>query len=137
LIITIDDIIYPPYHQWLHDVSEWLIKDWGLDRIFSEKVAVLLLYNILEGNLVGVTSGFRSQARQRELRDLWDAGMREGLRSRPSLTSLHTITRFGSPNSNAIDMNFQNEERAGFLAPFFGLKWGGNFKNPDNIHFFT
>jgi hypothetical protein len=127
----------PSLKEWLSQMNSFLEEKWGLSDSLAEKIALLLLYSHFYQNPGTITSGFRDPEKQKRLRELWDAGNREGLRARPAVNSLHTLTGwFGSPDASAVDVVFPDQNLAGQIAPFFGLKWGGNFSSRDDVHFF-
>lgn len=76
-----------------------------------------------------IVSGRRSEARQRELRERWDRGDRAGLVTRPALYSNHTRgTAWDVERGRGLDMMAR-------LAPYAGVRWGGDFATPDPVHF--
>ena len=138
-IIKFTDIKNQPFKNWIIKVRDWLEDSWGLSDDLAERVSVLLLYASLNGISWDVVSGFRDPERQRELQLLWDRGIRTGLVTRPATNSKHsTESWLGRPAAEAVDLSSTatNLDILGSWAPFFGLKWGGNFRNPDPVHFF-
>lgn len=76
-----------------------------------------------------IVSGRRSAARQRELQRQWDRGNRAGLKVRPASSSAHTRGEaFDVEETSALATMAQ-------LAPYSGLRWGGNFREYDPVHF--
>lgn len=76
-----------------------------------------------------IVSGKRDAEYQKELRARWDRGDRAGLVVRPALDSHHT-------RGEAFDLRrVAGLATLGWLAPHAGLRWGGNFKEPDPVHF--
>lgn len=76
-----------------------------------------------------IVSGRRSEARQRELRAAWDRGDRAGLVARPALYSNHTRGEaFDLARGPGLDFFIH-------AAPYVGLRWGGNFREADPVHF--
>jgi len=132
------DIKNPQYLNWLDQAIPWLREKWGLNKKFSIKVGLFLLVNAILGNPGNVSSGFRDPKRQAQLRNAWDRGDRVGLVVRPALNSKHsTITSIlGNPDAKAIDITFPYQEYAGSISGLFGLKWGGNFRSKDLVHFY-
>lgn len=89
-----------------------------------------------------IVSGYRSPARQRELRARWDRGDRRGLVYRPAAVSRHSTGR-------ALDIGWIIDGRpvpvrgipvsawtylAALMAPY-GVVWGGQWNPPDLPHF--
>ncbi len=116
----------------------------GVDANLAWAVQALddALNSAAPGLGVVVTSGYRSPARQRELRSQWDRGDRAGLTSRPADSSRHTSGR-------AVDLAFRYQGRtvpvhltprsyfqaaADFMAPA-GVRWGGYWRTPSPNHF--
>jgi len=136
-VITISDIPEGIYRDWLLRAADFLETNWGLNRVFGLKMALLILYSHFAGNEAILVSGFRSPDRQKALQKQWDSGNRSGLVARPATNSLHSVVTFGKPDAHALDISFSNKDLAGSYAPVFGLKWGGNFKSVDKPHFYV
>jgi len=136
-MITKSSIKNPEILAWLDSVEAYLDEKWGLNADFAIKLSMLLLYSSFFGNSWDVISGFRDPEKQKNMRARWDAGDRSGLAYRPALTSKHSETSWiGKSDAIAADVKFSDQNYAGFLAKYFGLKWGGNFKRPDPNHFY-
>ena len=137
-MITYNQIKQPEYKKWLTEYKAYLVENWGLNSDLAEKVAVFLLYAYFYGLNWTINSGFRDPEYQKELQKRWDAGNRTGIVARPATNSLHSVTGWLSkPDSHAIDLKFNDQNLAGQLSPFFGLKWGGNFNSRDPVHFYV
>jgi len=122
--------------EWLGQVSQVLIDEWGLNKVFAGKIATLYYWSQYYGISFNVTSGWRDPARQAALQKRWDRGDRSGLIVRPATTSKHCNTRFGKPDSLAVDIDSSNLQQLGAWAvKYLGLRWGGNFKSYDPVHF--
>lgn len=78
-----------------------------------------------------ITSGARSNARNRQLQQRWDRGDRAGLSVRPADDTAHS-TGDGFDLGGAPPYTLQVY---GYWAPYVGLRWGGTFRDPDKIHF--
>lgn len=122
--------------KWLSDVADFLRKQWGLDSSFSSKVSLFYAYLLQYGLNPVITSGYRSGEYQEELRRRWESGDRS-IVVEPAKTSKHSITKWGAPASQAIDISTNNPELAARIAVAVGLKAGYYFKNPDRVHFYT
>jgi hypothetical protein len=135
LIITYQKLENTQYGEWLEHMSDYLQDNWGLQKEFSQKMAVFILYNYMYGNpVVKYSSGYRDPDKQKELLRRWNEGDREGLAFKPAVNSKHTMEGwFGTPASQALDMRFKDQNLAGRLAPYFGIRWGGSFG--DDVHF--
>ena len=120
--------------EWLDDVSNVLRKQWGLDNAFSNKAAMLYSYFLQYGLNPVITSGFRSPAYQEELRKRWESGDRSVV-VEPAKTSRHSITKWGTPASQAIDISTNNHELAARIAKAVGLRAGFYFRKSDPVHF--
>lgn len=81
------------------------------------------------GYPIWLTSGRRDRARQAQLYAAWVAG-KSKLPAAPPGRSMHEL-------GLAFDIGGSAEglQIAGQLAPFLGLRWGGNFTTPDPVHF--
>lgn len=76
-----------------------------------------------------IVSGKRSAREQRALQQAWDRGDRRGLAVRPASSSAHT-------RGEAWDLpRGQHLAYYAAWAPYLGVRWGGNFSDPDPIHF--
>lgn len=107
-----------------------LYKDSGLTQDAAWRAAVLAWWGEHYGyRAPRIISGYRSPARTRQLQAQWDRGDRRGLVVRPASNSIHH-------SREAWDW-----ERVphlwvyGAWAPQLGVRWGGNFSNPDPVHF--
>jgi len=124
------------YHDWMSGVQQYLIDDFGLDWPFADKLAVFMLYLSVYGVNFTIVSGYRSDEKQAALLKRWEEGDREGIAYKPALTSKHSITEWDEPDSHALDISSPKIQDLGWMAPHFGLKWGGNFRSPDYNHFY-
>lgn len=120
--------------KWLSDVADFLRKKWGLDNAFSSKATLLYAYFLQYGLNPVITSGYRSGEYQEELRRRWDSGDRS-IVVEPAKTSKHSITKWGAPASQAIDISTNNHELAARIAQAVGLRAGYYFKKSDPVHF--
>lgn len=107
-----------------------LHKDAGLTDDAAYKAALLAWWGEHYGyRAPRITSGYRSPSRTRFLQQKWDRGDRSGLVVRPASSSIHH-------SREAWDW-----ERVphlyvyGYWAPSLGVRWGGDFSNPDPVHF--
>lgn len=76
-----------------------------------------------------IVSGRRSLERQMELQRQWDRGDRRGLKARPATNSAHvTGDAWDVESGPGLDVMAQ-------FAPYAGVRWGGNFRDPDIVHF--
>ena len=76
-----------------------------------------------------IVSGRRDPHRQRSLRERWLRGDRAGLVAEPALRSSHT---------EGTGFDLQRVPHLwvyGALAPHVPMRWGGNFRRPDPVHF--
>ena len=85
-----------------------------------------------------ITSGRRSSSRQREIRHRYDYLVSRGLRPR----EFGIYGRPAERSSHTIGEGFDLQRVSwmwiyGALAPYIGLRWGGTFTDPDEIHFDT
>lgn len=121
--------------KWLSDVADFLRKQWGLDSSFSSKVSLFYAYLLQYGLNPVITSGFRSPDKQKELIRRWEAGDKSVV-VKPAENSKHSITKWGSPAAQAIDISTNNAELAARIATAVGIKAGLYFKTPDRVHFY-
>lgn len=125
------------YQPTIDRIISWLIGEFGLNSGFAEKIALFLLVNYLYGNKFNFNSGFRSPELQKQMQVRWDAGIREGLVSRPATNSRHSLTGWlGKPDAHGADISFTNQKWAGQIVSYFDIKWGGNFNSPSEVHFY-
>jgi hypothetical protein len=113
-----------------------LVKKWGLNPAFAEKIFVLI--GALEANKLNpvITSGFRDPFKQAAMRARWDSGDRVGLRARPALDSLHIVVDGGHASAQAVDIKTNNDQRAAEIAAALGIGAGFYFKVSDPGHFY-
>lgn len=124
--------------EFIQLVKDYLIDTWKLDKFLAERMAWLYYWSRYYGIGYTVTSGFRDPARQAELRARWDRGDRTGLKARPAKTSKHSTKSWGKPAAQAVDIKGPDLDTLGYWAvKYLGLKWGGNFRSPDPIHFYV
>lgn len=100
-------------------------------RAHAWATAVLRANGYPESERPDIVSGYRSPMYQRQLRDRWDAGDREGLAARPACQSWHMARR-------AIDVETGVEAFGLYrwlLEQHTGARWGGRFDPPDEPHF--
>lgn len=118
----------PPVSLW------WENYDRAIGAGLNERTAERFAYLTWWGEHYGVktpaiVSGSRSGFKQKVMRVKWDLGMRGGMVARPAEDSAHeTGDAFDLQNTGALHM-------FGKLAPYAGLRWGGNFADPDPNHF--
>ena len=99
-----------------------------------QMLQVLCEHAIQNGWLFILTSAYRSPQHQAFIRSQWDRGFRTGLVVRPAESSAHT-------RGEAIDMvpEFGYPDRVqdfmGQFATMQGYIWGGNWRNPDPVHY--
>lgn len=132
------------WKAWIAQVKEWagswpaqaapyFVKEWGLNADFALKVSVLYLALSVMGLKPRVTSGFRDPKKQKELIARWNAGDRAGFIGKPANpdTSRHCRTTLtGKPDSRAIDMPCNDNNRAAMVARALGLRAGVDFNDP-------
>lgn len=113
-------------HHFMHGIAK------GLDQETALVYAILAWnYEVFaQESAPRITSGRRSFAHQLTLRERWIRGDRRGLVVKPALHSQHTLGR-------AFDIERKRRAIAAFAgwAPRLGIRWGGNFTNPDPVHF--
>lgn len=120
--------------SWLTAMSEYLQRQWGLDRSFSASAALLFLYLYQYGLSPTITSGWRSPAKQEELYNRWLAGD-PSIKFKPAQKSKHMHTDWlGNPASLAIDISTNNPDYAAQIARYVKVKPGMDFNDP--VHFF-
>lgn len=92
-----------------------------LDQGFALRMAILLGIANLFGLRLTPTSGYRDLQKQRELHEMGYPTAKK---------SWHTVGK-------AMDIHGTEAELAflGGLAPYLGLRWGGNFAQRDSVHF--
>ena len=102
----------------------------GLTLDTAKKYATLTWWGEHYGiKTPSIVSGRRSERQQAVMRARWDRGDRAGLVARPAKDSKHTT-------GEAFDLTGGPElYRLGQLAAHAGLLWGGNFTDPDPVHF--
>ena len=114
----------------------WRHYEHGLEKGLTEETAYEYATLVWWGEWYGIpaatiTSGRRSIAHQRTLRERWARGDRRGISSRPALNSRHVT-------GQAFDIRTDNRNRTNayaYLAQFLNLRWGGDFSQPDPGHF--
>lgn len=107
----------------------------GLSKRFAEQSAWIMMLGIYWNLDPRVISGYRSSKKQSEMQARWDAGDREGMSSRPVDKSKHSRTEDGRPAAQAVDITSKNNAVLGKMVGYFGLEWGGNYRNPSPNHF--
>lgn len=110
------------------------VNSGGLTMLFHLKAALLYAYFLQYGLNPVITSGFRSPDYQEKLRQRWAAGDKSII-VEPAKTSKHSITKWGAPASQAIDISTSNHELAARIAKAIGLRAGYYFKKSDPVHF--
>lgn len=118
----------PPVSLWRASYAHGIAA--GLTRKAAEAYATVTWWGEHYGiRTPQIVSGRRSGAAQAAMRARWDSGDRRGLVVRPALDSAHT-------RGEAFDLQDTGGLRTlGELARFTGLRWGGNFTDPDPVHF--
>jgi len=120
--------------KWIKDAAVVLRDSWGLDKSFSSSAALLFLYLAMYGLSPTITSGFRSPAKQQELKRRYDAGD-PSIKFKPANNSKHCSTDWlGNPASLAIDISTSNPATAAEIARAIGVKPGYDFGDP--VHFY-
>lgn len=122
--------------EWLDDVTQVFRKEYGLDKSFAGKVALFYAYLLQYGLSPVITSGFRDPQKQKELSARYEAGD-SSIVVKPAENSKHSITKWGAPASQAVDISTNNPELAARIATATGLKAGLYFKTPDRVHFYV
>lgn len=119
--------------------SDYLKTNWGLEANFAQKVAQFLIFLGYSGIPFVITSGYRSIAKQNELKRRWIAGDKSII-VKPAEQSMHSSTDvIGRPASQAIDISIKNlsPEHTRIISSWAGLHWGGDFpRTPDRVHFY-
>lgn len=93
---------------------------WGLRDEIAIPYTVAAAYDWWEnGRWNGITSGFRSLAYQRRLRNRWLAGERTGLTSQPARRSFHTL-------GLAVDVSDPSDYFASIMAAYGARRIGRN-----------
>lgn len=112
------------------------MSKWGLTPKCEHKAFQLLTIAKAGGYNLRITSGYRSQAEQDKI---YAQGRTD--KTKPIVTyakvSNHTSrTAFdiAFEGNDPYPKNF-NWEKIGFIGESIGLKWGGRFSKPDNLHF--
>lgn len=114
--------------EWPSRAAGYFQSAWGLQPAFALRAAALYGALWLAGLNPKITSGYRDPAKQKAMRERWDAGDRAGLRARPALTSTHT-------EGIGIDIVSKNEKLAADIAVALGLRAGYYFTTPDPGHY--
>lgn len=123
--------------SWVNTMAEYLRKEWGLENNFASEIALFYLYLVQYGLSPKITSGFRSPAKQEELRRRYNAGDRTVI-VKPAENSRHSLTGFlNSPASRAIDIQTNNHQLAAQIASALKIKSGLHFSTPDPVHFYN
>ena len=133
-------MLSPDYEAWCVEATPYFRESLGLQSAFARPVARLYLSLWFAGLAPRLTSGFRDPSKQRELRALWDSGVRRGFLAKPANpdTSLHCKTSFtGAPASRAVDMPCTNDRLAAQIASQLGIGAGLNFREPDPGHYYS
>jgi len=135
--ITIADIEEETFINYIEAWTEYIEENFGINIDLAKKISLLIFYAAMNGIAFTINSGWRDPAKQKAMQKRWDAGDRSGMIVRPANISKHSITGWlAGPDSHAIDISFSRPELIGHWSAFFGLKWGGNFKKPDKVHFY-
>jgi len=124
--------------SWPKNAASYFEETFGLDSGFALRVAMLYLALYAAGLNPRITSGFRDPEKQAAMRKAWDAGNRQGLRTRPAdpKNSLHTKTTWlGKPGAKAIDIVTSNDKLAADIGQALGLRAGYYFTARDPGHF--
>lgn len=138
MIITINDFPRGPVRDWILSWDRWLSETMGLSSELAGKIAILIYAAAVNNISFRFTSGFRSPEKQKRLLDRWNRGDRVGLKAKPAVNSRHSrVDWLGKPAAQAVDVVFGRPTTVGRWAPLVGLKWGGTFRSPDTVHFFT
>lgn len=111
----------------------YLVDRWHLDPKFAPYVAAAQTWIQQHGyQPVVITSGYRSPLHQLELQNRWDAGNRVGLRARPATYSWHM-------QGLAVDVSTRDPSFTAFRTVMLSfdehIRWGGDFRKSDPIHF--
>lgn len=128
--------------EWISQAQNFFIEQWGLNEGLAYRIAYLYLWGLQSGFPMSITSGWRDPAHQKELQQRWDSGDRAGLKVRPATNSKHsTTTFFGDPDAMAVDIGAGGDQNLRILGQwatnYLGLKWGGDFKTADLVHFYV
>jgi len=122
-------------------MDEWvdyLVSDWGLNRAFAAKIYACLYNWYVYGYNFTITSGFRDPEKQLDLLKRWNSGDRRGLAAKPAKNSKHSVTSWGFPSALAIDIVLDRYDRdTKYIANYFDVKWGGDFRHPDVVHWYV
>jgi hypothetical protein len=114
---------------------DFLKKEWLLENNFASLAARLVVYCYFYNLRPTITSGYRSRETQAWLVDEWKRGNPNVHTPLPPGKSLHNNTTWiGSPASLALDMVTSTPARAGIIARYLGITWGGP---RDPVHFAT
>lgn len=110
-------------------------KGFGLSDRAAELYATLMYWGAFyDLEPARIVSGYRSPARQQQLLREWQQQGRNGpnrLVTKPAVNSAHS-------SREAFDLERVPHLWAyGFFAPYASGRWGGNFTNPDPVHFDT
>ena len=135
MIIRKKDLKNRELENWVEDYANYLRAEWGLQKAFADKMALLQLYAAYAGIPYKMNSGFRDPAKQKRMQRRWDAGDRRGLVVRPVNNSPHILMKWGRPDSVGADISSADLTTLGHWAKFFGMRWGGFFRKPDRVHF--
>lgn len=126
--MTFDDAV-----EW---ATNYLVFEWKLNRGFAQKIAVVLLYMSYYGFNPQINSGYRDETYQQQLIDRYESGD-PTIIVRPANTSKHSTTDLsGKPDAMAIDIQFEPRQYGNWFANLVDVGWGGNFSNPDTVHFY-
>lgn len=123
-------------NEWLDNAAKFLIQNWGIDKEFASKVALLFAYFSQYGLSPVITSGFRDPEYQEELRRRYNAGD-PSVVVPPAKNSKHSVTKWGKPSALAIDISTNNHGLAANIAEAIGIKAGLRFNTPDPVHFYV
>lgn len=121
----------PPTQE---DGAEWYNDglEAGLTEGAAYAYALLMFWGAWYGyQPLAIVSGRRSVVKQTVMRIRYALGEREGFAAKPAASSSHTRGE-GFDLTRSADLPI-----FGQIAPHVGLRWGGNFSDPDPVHFDT
>jgi len=121
--------------KWIDQMSDFLVKSWGLDVGFASNVALLYLYFVQYSLNPQITSGYRDPVYQKSLIDRYNAGDKS-IVVKPAEASKHSALKMGKPASLAIDISTKNHLLAAQIARYLKIGTGYDFKNSDPVHFY-
>jgi len=122
--------------EWLTSATKYLVEQWGLHPDFAAMISKFLLYLTAYSIRYTITSGYRSQKKQNELRSRYERGDK-GIIVAPAKNSAHSASGiFGNPAANAIDISTSNHLLSAQIAVALGIGAGYYYKTPDPVHFY-